>query len=88
MLRPLTLLATAALLSLTAPATAKTDQLLSLVEMELPFYAPGVDARSLSRAQLASIYSILHGSKSGGDKRALIRSVIGGPYSLRGLLFN
>ena len=37
MLRPLTLLATAALLSLTAPASAKTDQLLSLVEMELPF---------------------------------------------------
>ena len=51
----------------------------------IALYVPGVDAKSLTRHQLATIYSIMHSGRSGGDKRALIRSAIGGRYALRSL---
>lgn len=68
-------------------AQAPSDQLLANVSRELPSYVQGVDARTLRRSQLAAIYAIMHGGGSGGDKKAAIRSVIGGRFSLRGLLF-
>lgn len=64
------------------------DQLLALVTAELPVYVAGVDASSLSRPQLATIYSIMHSDNSGGDKAAMIRSVLGGRFSLRGLFLD
>lgn len=77
----------ALLIALPATAQAPRDQLLSNVSRELPLYVPGTDASTLSRSQLATIYSIMHGGHSDGEKRVLIRSVLGGQYSLRGLLF-
>jgi len=82
---PATLSFAVALGASAALAEAPKDQLLSLVEFELPGYVPGVDAKSLTRHQLATIYSIMHSNRSGGDKRALIRSAIGGRYALRSL---
>lgn len=71
-----------------ALADAPSDQLLTNVSRELPHYVNDVDVHSLSRSQLAHIYSIIHGGYSESDKRKLIRSALGGRYSLRGLLFN
>lgn len=63
------------------------DQLVANVSRELPGYLPGVDASTLSRSQLAALYMIMHSSESGNNKHAMIRSIVGGQYSLRGLLF-
>lgn len=71
-----------------AQATTRNEQLFSLVNQELDQYVAGADASTLSNSQLASIYSIMHTSKSHGQKGAMIRSVLGGDYSLRGLLFD
>jgi hypothetical protein len=68
-------------------ADAPRDQLRAAVARDLPIYMPDVDVDSLSRSQLSTIYSILHSSRSAGDKTALIRSALGGRNSLRGLLF-
>lgn len=70
-----------------AMALGPEDQLLTNVAQELPHYVPGVDVSTLSRHQLSAIYMIMYESKSAGDKQRAIRSVLGGPYSLRGLLF-
>ena len=70
-----------------ALAEAPTDQLYANVSRELPHYVKDVDVDSLSRSQLAHIYSIMHGGRSESDKGRMIRSVLGGQYSLRGLLF-
>lgn len=89
MFRPASLAASLAIaLAMTAPmpATANQDQLLTNVSRELPNFVPGVDAASLSRHQLAAIYQIIHSGESHSDKRNLIRSAIGGRFSLRGLL--
>lgn len=72
----------------TGQTNAPRDQLLSNVSRELPQYLPDVDASTLSRSQLAALYSIMHNSDSGSKKHAMIRSVVGGQYSLRGLLFS
>jgi len=74
--------------ALAARAAAPEDQLLAHVTRELPNYVDDVDPATLRRSQLAAIYSIMHDGHSEGEKRALIRSVIGGRFSLRGLLFN
>ena len=71
-----------------ALAEASSDQLLANVSRELPHYVSGVDASTLSRSKLAHIYSIMHDGRSESDKRKMIRSVLGGRHSLRGLLFN
>ncbi|MDF0602679.1 hypothetical protein P1J78_18220 [Psychromarinibacter sp. C21-152] len=79
-------------LALTAatPALAKDGrtQLIAAVDRELHLYVPDVEARELSTHQLAAIRSIMYGQYSSSEKRVRIRSVIGGRYSLRGLLFN
>ncbi|WP_425051799.1 hypothetical protein [Psychromarinibacter sp. S121] len=84
--------ATAVALSLSAPAYANYDaaraQLIRSVERELPRYVQGVDLSQLSNAKLAEIKAALHGPGSRGDKQAKIKSILGGSYSLRGLLFN
>ncbi|MBV0910830.1 hypothetical protein [Anianabacter salinae] len=79
-----------ALLALAAPAhaDARNTQLESLVANEIDTYVDGVDVADLSNGQLATIYSIMHGGRSESDKRAMIRSAIGGRNTLRGLLFN
>jgi len=74
--------------ALSAQAKAPSDQLLANVTRELPNYVANVDASTLRRSQLAAIYSIMHDGHSEGEKRMMIRSVIGGRHSLRGLLFN
>jgi len=71
----------------TAMALGPEDQLLANVAQELPHYIQGVDVDSLSRNQLAAIYMIMYENRSAGDKQRAIRSVLGGQYSLRGLLF-
>ncbi len=85
MIRTTAIAAMLACASSTAWADPPRDQLLALVSAELPGYVAGVDAASLSRTQLAAIYSIMHSDNSGGDKTAMIRSVLGGRLSLRGL---
>ena len=71
-----------------ALAEAPKDQLLANVSRDLPHYVQGVDASQLRRSQLSAIYAIMHGGMREGDKRKHIRSVLGGRFSLRGLLFN
>jgi len=70
-----------------ASADSRT-QLLSNVDKELRFFVPGVDASSLSTAQLAAINGIIHSDGTHSNKIGGIRSVLGGSKSLRGLLFN
>ena len=88
MLKPLILSAVLVVTASVARAEVHADQIFSLVSQELPVYVKDVDPATLSRHQLLTIYSILHSGRSGGDKIAMIRSVIGGRGSLRGLLFN
>lgn len=87
MLRIVTL-ALAALAAAPAAAEPPRDQLLAAVARELPVYGfTEVDPRTLSRAQLAQIHHIMHSDRSESDKRAMIQSALGGPNTLRGLLF-
>lgn len=88
MFRPMALAVLLATAPLSAGAGTPDDQLLALVRMELPGYVSGVDAASLSRHQLAAVYSIMHSGRSGGEKTAMIRSVVGGRLSFRGLFSN
>jgi len=71
-----------------ANAQPPADQLQHLVSLELSDYVADVDATDLSRHQLATIYQIMHSGGSHGKKSAMIQSVLGGRFSLRGLLFN
>ena len=71
-----------------ARAVPPEDQLFASVSRDLRIYFPDVDPSTLDRGQLAAIYSILHSNASSSEKTGLIRSVIGGKFSLRGLLFN
>lgn len=88
MIKPLILAALLAAPAATARANTPDSQLYLLVSRELPVYVADVDASQLSQRQLAVIYSILHSDNSGGDKAAMIRSVIGGRFSLRSLFVN
>ena len=71
--------------AVSASAQSGGDQLLQNVSRELPRYFRDVDATTLSQSQLAALSLIMHSSRTEGDKRALMRSVIGGPNTLRGL---
>jgi hypothetical protein len=73
--------------SSTAMALGPQDQLYANVAQELPHYVQGVDVSTLSHHQISAIYMIMYESRSAGDKQRAIRSVLGGQYSLRGLLF-
>ena len=70
-----------------AMALGPQDQLYENVAKELPHYVQDVDVSTLSHHQISSIYMIMYESRSAGDKQRAIRSVLGGQYSLRGLLF-
>ncbi|MAQ83749.1 MAG: hypothetical protein CMH12_11015 [Maritimibacter sp.] len=92
MKRPLLAALAAAAVGLAAPAHADYDaaraQLINSVERELPRYARDVDLSQLSNAKLAEIKAAIHGPGSESDKRMKVRSILGGRFSLRGLLFN
>ena len=64
------------------------NQLRAAVERDLPAYLPNVDVSTLSQHQIAALYTALHGRSRGIGKTARLRSIVGGGYSLRGLLFN
>ncbi len=87
MIRRIALITALFLAGTAATADAPKDQLLASVSRDLPHYMPDVDASTLSRHQLASLHLILHGPESASQKALRIRSVLGGQYSLRGLLF-
>lgn len=73
------------------PATAYADRtpLEQSVARELPRYGfKDVDVDQLSSSQVAALYMLVHGKRSHGDKRALIKSTLGGRNTLRGLLFD
>jgi len=75
-------------LLMTVPVQASgLTQAQRLVAHDLKYYAPGTDPKSLTRAQLDHIYLIMHSRRTESDKRNLIKSAIGGPNTLRGLLF-
>jgi len=87
MLRPLALAALIALPAPFASADTPNGQIYALVSRELPDYVNDVDVSQLSQHQLASIYMIMHSSDSAGERTAMIRSIIGGRFSLRSLFF-
>jgi hypothetical protein len=87
MKRPLILAAVVAVLGATSAHAGAREQLLPKVAAQLPDYVQDVDPQSLSTSQLGVIYNIMHSAGSTGEKAAEIRSVLGGRYSLRGLLF-
>ncbi|WP_227418227.1 hypothetical protein [Roseitranquillus sediminis] len=75
------------LLTAAAPAGA-SEQLRMLVTRELPRYGyTDVDVRALTIEQVAAIHHALHSDHySESEKRAMLRSALGGRQSLRGLL--
>ena len=80
--RPLVAVAlTLALLAQPVPADAQRQvntQLVRSVERELPRYAPNVDVRTLTPHQIASLHMVLHGRYTQSQKRARVRSILGG----------
>lgn len=87
MLLRTTVAALAALLIALPAAAPASSQLRANVAREMPHYVPGVDVSRLSSSQLAAIYSIMHSPRTHSDKIGSIRSVLGGGFSLRGLIF-
>ncbi len=70
------------------PAAAQADRspMEKNVARELRTYGFGeVDVDTLTSGQVAALHHILHSKRSTGDKRALIKSTLGGRNSLRGL---
>ena len=63
-------LITATALVLTAFAASAS------VTAEIDNYAPGVDASTLSDAQINSILSVIHSGDSEGEKRAVIQALV------------
>ena len=73
------------------PAVAHADRtpLEQSVARELPRYGfKDVDVDQLSSNQVATLYMLMYSKRSHGDKRALIKSTLGGRNTLRGLLFD
>ena len=69
-----------------APAEART-QLERLVNQELRALGfKDVNVEKLSTAQLADIYSTAHLPGRQGQKRGMIRSILGGNNTVRGLI--
>ena len=70
----------------TAVPAAALTQLQTSVQNDLRDYGfHEVDVTQLSTAQLAAIHSIAHSRGREGGKRAMIRSTLGGPDTLRSL---
>jgi hypothetical protein len=64
-----------------APADAQqrvSEQLILSVEQELPNYVQGVDVRSLSAGQVASLHHVLHSNRSPSRIRGQIIAILGG----------
>lgn len=64
-----------------APADAQqrvSEQLILSVEQELPNYVQGVDVRSLSAGQIASLHVVLHSNRSPSRIRGQIIAILGG----------
>ncbi len=77
--------ALAALLALGTPAMALT-QLQQMARIELRELGFGeVDVTQLTTSQLAAIRNVANEKGVDGQKRGNIRSILGGPYSLRRL---
>ncbi|WP_127561870.1 hypothetical protein [Nioella ostreopsis] len=72
---------TLALIGGGAPADAQqrvSEQLILSVEQELPNYVQGVDVRSLSAGQVASLHHVLHSNRSPSRIRGQIIAILGG----------
>ncbi len=69
-----------------ARADAPKNQLRALVGQQLHLYVKDVDVDDLDQSQVAAIYTIMHSKRSTSYKLSMIRSVVGGRNSLRGLL--
>ncbi|WP_172299083.1 hypothetical protein [Pseudoruegeria sp. HB172150] len=87
MIRTLILSVALALATGGAQADGRT-QLLENVSRDLHRYVNGVNPEDLSTHQLGAIYATIHSSASESRKRRMIRSMVGGGYSLRSLIFN
>ena len=64
-----------------SPADAQqrvSEQLILSVEQELPNYVQGVDVRSLSAGQIASLHVVLHSNRSPSRIRGQIIAILGG----------
>ncbi len=84
MRRPLAL--AALVLTLAAPPASADDQLRLLVADDLRSLGfHEVDVDSLTLNQLAAIHAVAHDKRRGGGRRGMIRSILGGRNSLRGL---
>ena len=82
-------LALVATLTVTGCAGSAQDQLRAQVGSRLDRNGfRQVDVDRLSTGQLAALHGHMNSQRSEGDKRALIRSTLGGRNSLRGLLIN
>ena len=55
-----------------------SEQLILSVEQELPNYVQGVDVRSLSAGQIASLHVVLHSNRSPSRIRGQIIAILGG----------
>ena len=83
-----TLLVTLAL-ALTAPAAQALTQLELAAQRDLREYGfKDVNVEDLSPVQLAAITHLSNLKGPEGSKRGQIRSILGGPNNLRGLLLN
>ncbi|WP_420396842.1 hypothetical protein [Nioella sp.] len=63
------------------PADAQqrvSEQLILSVEQELPNYVQGVDVRSLSEGQIASLHVVLHSNRPPSRIRGQIIAILGG----------
>ena len=74
------------LLAFAPEAQAMTQLQRSVAQYLREYGFRGVDVTELSLAQLATIQHIATQKGREGQKRGLIRSALGGGYSLRGLL--
>jgi len=87
MIRSLSLALCLAATALSAQAMPAPSQLALEVANELPSYGYAIDVSALNTVQLAALHHILFANYGTGTKRALIASALGGPNTLRGLLF-
>ena len=71
--------------SLAAMPAVASDQLRLLVAQDLQRLGfTEVDVNSLTSAQLGAIHAVANEKRDGG-RRGMIRSILGGQYTLRGL---
>lgn len=85
MIRAAVLLVSVLLLTAPAADAAGSEQIKRSVERELRQYGfRNVDVDTLTTSQIAAIHNIAGFERRSG-RRGAIRSVLNGPYSLRGL---